>query len=297
MGAVVQSQPRTEAEEYALSWAEPADPAARCVIYLIVCWANGKGYVGQTRAALGSRYRAHQLSSFNSFDQHLFARSMRKYGIDKFSMFIIEHSLSIDLDDREKYWIKTLNTLSPNGYNLKIGGGVDGWLAAEVGEKISVALQGRRLTAEHKANISAGVTGTTKTMTTEWRNNIGLASRGRKQSEETKRKRAKSLKGNIWITDGITARLIRFNEPMPEGWLPGCGPSMKFKLTGQRWINDGVVSKRIKKGEKLLEGWKFGVSSKIKSKLSGKLWISNGINTKKIQIGEKVPKGWHMGRK
>ena len=47
---------------------------------------------------------------------------MNKYGIDKFSFEIIEECDRKILDERERYWIKTLNTLEPNGYNILNGG-------------------------------------------------------------------------------------------------------------------------------------------------------------------------------
>ena len=47
---------------------------------------------------------------------------MNKYGIDKFSFEIIEECDREILDERERYWIKTLNTLEPNGYNILNGG-------------------------------------------------------------------------------------------------------------------------------------------------------------------------------
>lgn len=47
---------------------------------------------------------------------------MNKYGIDNFSFNVIEECDSNVLDDRERYWIETLNTLEPYGYNITNGG-------------------------------------------------------------------------------------------------------------------------------------------------------------------------------
>lgn len=47
---------------------------------------------------------------------------MNKYGNDNFLFEIIEECNSEDLDEREIYWIKKLNTLEPDGYNITPGG-------------------------------------------------------------------------------------------------------------------------------------------------------------------------------
>lgn len=50
-------------------------------------------------------------------------QSIKKYGIDKFVKEIIEYCENdIDLNEKEIYWIRELNTISPNGYNINIGG-------------------------------------------------------------------------------------------------------------------------------------------------------------------------------
>lgn len=47
---------------------------------------------------------------------------MNKYGINNFSFNVIEECNCDVLDDRERYWIKELNTLEPHGYNISNGG-------------------------------------------------------------------------------------------------------------------------------------------------------------------------------
>lgn len=50
---------------------------------------------------------------------------MRKYGIENFKFKILLKNIPIEqLDYYERLWIKKLNTLVPNGYNLSSGGGV-----------------------------------------------------------------------------------------------------------------------------------------------------------------------------
>ena len=47
---------------------------------------------------------------------------MNKYGLEHFYFIIIEEVSNDSLNEREKFWIKFYNSLSPNGYNLTTGG-------------------------------------------------------------------------------------------------------------------------------------------------------------------------------
>lgn len=55
------------------------------------------------------------------YKSHLYS-SMNKYGIENFTFEILEECNYSCLDDKERYWISKLNTLEPNGYNIKNGG-------------------------------------------------------------------------------------------------------------------------------------------------------------------------------
>lgn len=90
----------------------------KCVIYYILDRTNGKGYVGQTRNKLKTRI-AHHIK-YNKF---YIGNAIRLHGWENFSVFVLEECASPDeLNEREIYWIKTLNTKFPNGYNLTDGG-------------------------------------------------------------------------------------------------------------------------------------------------------------------------------
>ena len=52
-----------------------------------------------------------------------FHNALLKYGLDSFETEVIETCDTIDqLNERERHWIATLNTISPNGYNIEEGG-------------------------------------------------------------------------------------------------------------------------------------------------------------------------------
>jgi hypothetical protein len=69
------------------------------------------------------RFNGHVSEAFsNKKNQcHYLNNSIRKYGKNNFKVELLELCDIIESDDRETYYIKELNTLFPNGYNLKFG--------------------------------------------------------------------------------------------------------------------------------------------------------------------------------
>ena len=89
-----------------------------CVIYYILDRTNGEGYVGQTKNKLKTRI-SHHIKYNNSY----LGNAIKLHGWENFSVFVLEECESPDeLNEREMYWIKTLHTKSPNGYNMTDGG-------------------------------------------------------------------------------------------------------------------------------------------------------------------------------
>jgi group I intron endonuclease len=87
-------------------------------IYVITNKVNGKQYVGQTIQAVAKRWRQHQKGQCR-----VLAYAIRKYGKDAFDVAVLDEVQTQDeLDTRERFWIKRLCTMVPNGYNLDIGG-------------------------------------------------------------------------------------------------------------------------------------------------------------------------------
>ncbi|MBO5706421.1 MAG: GIY-YIG nuclease family protein [Bacteroidaceae bacterium] len=91
------------------------------IIYLATNMVNGKRYVGQTIRPLKERWKDHCRVKDNNY----FHRAIQKYGPENFSVKIIDTAeTATELDEKEAFWIKELNTLFPHGYNLKEGGNV-----------------------------------------------------------------------------------------------------------------------------------------------------------------------------
>jgi group I intron endonuclease len=93
------------------------------LIYKITNKITGKTYVGQTSKTIQERFQAHLKKARKKVNRRLYD-SMNHHGYDNFIIEEIEKvSDSITADDREKFWIKELDTIMPNGYNMTDGGG------------------------------------------------------------------------------------------------------------------------------------------------------------------------------
>ena len=91
------------------------------VIYKFENKINGKVYIGQTIQKLSKRISSHKYPSGNKYLP--IDAAIRKYGIENFSITIIDHANSLDeLNEKEKFWIKHYDCISPKGYNLEEGG-------------------------------------------------------------------------------------------------------------------------------------------------------------------------------
>jgi group I intron endonuclease len=90
------------------------------LIYLIINEANGKRYVGQTVSSLAKRWREHKREAVRNRTKSVLYKAIRRYGSASFRVrTICECSSKQELDAKESYYIKTLNTRVPNGYNLQ----------------------------------------------------------------------------------------------------------------------------------------------------------------------------------
>lgn len=98
-------------------------------IYCITNHLNGKQYVGQTNVSVDSRYNEHIRCAIKTESHLLLYRSIRKYGVDNFSVDTIDtvsaesaSELKALLNELEIRYIAELNTYMPNGYNMTKGG-------------------------------------------------------------------------------------------------------------------------------------------------------------------------------
>ena len=91
-------------------------------IYLITNKINTKKYVGKTAQSIEKRWREHISDSKKErCEIRPLYRAIRKYGVENFSIELIEECNPKALPEREQYWIEYYNTYK-DGYNATLGG-------------------------------------------------------------------------------------------------------------------------------------------------------------------------------
>lgn len=205
------------------------------VVYLIWNMLNGKKYVGQTTKTVEERFRQHKRCK-----KGLIGKAIRKYGKEKFRYGVIVSCMSkAEMDEKEKFFIIALRSKNPFGYNQTDGGdGAVGYTpTTEHRANISASLTGRHLSPEHRKNISASKSG---------ENNPNY---GKHRSEQTKAK----------------LRLSKIGEKNPQYGKPAPNrgkkhtEATKAKMRGKRHCNFGKPSSR--RGKSLFPNLIFEINA------------------------------------
>ena len=114
------------------------------MVYLAKNKINGKQYVGYTIKSLEERKKTHLYKSRSKPGKHyfyIFKEAIRKYGFESFEWSVLDDCISLEEScEKEIFYIKKLNTISPNGYNLTEGGN-GGVPSDETKKKISISLK------------------------------------------------------------------------------------------------------------------------------------------------------------
>lgn len=94
----------------------------RYIIYCITNKTTNRKYIGKTHYGLVTRWNRHIRDAYKPHPNCTYlARSIVKYGSDNFEIVEIDSADDPEsLIDLESKYILELNTLSPNGYNLKV---------------------------------------------------------------------------------------------------------------------------------------------------------------------------------
>ena len=149
------------------------------VIYKITNLLNGKIYVGQTRQKLNVRLYRHKIDNRPGIDE-----AIQKYGWENFKAETVEECPCEMLNEREIFWIKELNSMAPNGYNLTSGGERDYTVSEKSRAKNSESHRGKKLSQETCVKMSKSRTGEKNPFY------------GKHHTEESKAKNAAAHKGN-----------------------------------------------------------------------------------------------------
>lgn len=132
-------------------------------VYKITNSVNGKMYVGLTKNSIEKRFYKHVWDAFSKKDGGscvCIANAIVKYGKENFKIELVQEYQSFeDLSKGEKYWINTLNTKTPNGYNIK-DGGHNGWVHSEATrKKMGLKNTGRAKTESELEKLRIAFTG------------------------------------------------------------------------------------------------------------------------------------------
>jgi group I intron endonuclease len=127
------------------------------IIYKCTNIINNKVYIGLTTLNLRLRITKHKNSAFTNNSMCAFHIAIRKYGWENFKWEVIDTTDTFEeLCEREKHWILHYNSYGIGGYNETKGG--EGFLGrthtAETRKKISIANKGRKASEETRKRMS-----------------------------------------------------------------------------------------------------------------------------------------------
>ena len=88
------------------------------IIYKMTNKITGKVYIGQTVRELEERMQEHY-----RHDTIIVDKAIQKYGKDSFDVEIIDRADTIEeLNQKEQFWIRHYDCITPKGYNQCFGG-------------------------------------------------------------------------------------------------------------------------------------------------------------------------------
>lgn len=153
------------------------------IIYKITNLINGKIYVGQTTTDLEKRWKQHIKKRKKNTGVK---GAIIKHGVENFKIEEIDGANNqTELNYKEWLWVYKLNSLSPNGYNLKEGGG-NRKLSEETKGKLRQLNKSRVVDKDTRNKISNSMKGIVFSKT--HRENISKSRKGLKVSQKTKDK-------------------------------------------------------------------------------------------------------------
>lgn len=153
-------------------------------IYILTS-PNGKSYIGQTIRPIEKRFEEHQKKSSSCVAIY---NAIKKYGwenIEKDWYYCPDE----DLNKHEELMVEVLGTLSPNGYNLKEGGG-NGKLSNETKQKMR-----ERQLGENNSMYGKSPNEETKQKLREATSGKNNPMYGKKHTEEAKQKNREANSG------------------------------------------------------------------------------------------------------
>ena len=235
-------------------------------IYKITNLITNLSYIGK------HKYSKNELDPKYLCSGIIIRKSIEKYGIENFSIDIVDTAESLeDLNEKEKYYISEYNTLSPNGYNLTLGGDGLSNPSEEVIEKMRLAKIGKKQPLSQRLKKSESLKKVVHHK--EWVDKIKHSLSGRKPSDLARQESSKRHKGSYWCNNGIEERMVlgelphgfvrgRLKNPFPSSKGIKLSDDRKLKTSeankGRKWYNDGVVEKMFKENEYIPNNFSLG---------------------------------------
>jgi hypothetical protein len=190
-------------------------------IYLVTNNLNGKQYVGQT---IDTRKIGHGM---------LIRQAYKKHGKENF----VYEEICSGISDRqtlnfmERFWIKVMDSRSPNGYNIEEGGSDKGEVAESTRQKLKEINTGKIIPEEIKIKISESMKGSKNHFYGKTHNadaikkiiagNIGKTFKHTEEAKEKCRQSKIGAKNPMYgkqITEEHRKRL-KENSPRNKPWL------------------------------------------------------------------------------
>jgi putative endonuclease len=137
------------------------------LIYKILNLVNNKLYIGQTTLTLEKRIYAYKYDAM-TFSKGKYKykskiiKAIAKYGLENFKFTVIDTALNQqELDEKEKFWIKKLNSTDrDSGYNIQLGGFGVGKHSEETKQLMSAIKKGKPAHNKGKPGLSGERVGT-----------------------------------------------------------------------------------------------------------------------------------------
>jgi group I intron endonuclease len=171
-------------------------------IYMLRNKINDKIYIGQTYRPIQKRLEEHKVGK--NIGCVAIYRAIQKYGWDNFEKDWYECPYE-DLNFDEELLVREMGTLSPDGYNLREGGGSHGKMSVESKQKMSVStrgennpMYGKRHSDETKQKNREKHLG--KTLSEETKKKLSEANIGRIHTDESKQKMSEARRGKNYCS-------------------------------------------------------------------------------------------------
>lgn len=97
------------------------------VVYQVTCKPTGLKYIGQATNHKYKNEKPYNYGASGRWNDHVsssksrntpLCQAIQDYGKNQFIVEVLEELPLEELDEREAYWISTLNTIYPDGYNV-----------------------------------------------------------------------------------------------------------------------------------------------------------------------------------